>query len=662
MFVKQEFVETKLVTKFAEFFIRIYRDDNGKETIVLYTKNVDFTQAVLVRVHSECITGDMFGSLHCDCGKQLSKSLQVIAEEGGVLVYLRQEGRGIGLFEKIKSYKLQSEGYDTFEANVILGHQPDQRSYEMVKVILDDLNITRIRLLTNNPSKVSNIAKLGIDVIDQIPIISKANKHNKTYLETKRNKFQHFLKNPIHHYVYQFHADEPHHVTSIIEFMKYKKKDPLLKIGIGISADIFTINNENEIERIRSIVKTSDNHPDFIPIVHFSFMKSSDVLRDIHRVKETLPFIKRLQLNDFPSLKVDVLKEICEMFSFDIPLSDENFDLVYNSQFRDFVKRNKSCIMLDNSKGRGIKDSKDSFIKKVDVLLAYGLTNIALCGGFGPDQLDTYCAIKRYYRINFSIDAETNLKTNDVIDIEKVKIYLFQLMRFDDPKEEGIEQTRKFLKEHRRSDWDTAKVNGREFLIHPKVFHAGHFPSTSWFASEVCALVKGDSKFCEVGCGSGVISCSLAITYPKLEITATDINPFACENTKLNAEKYGLSSRINVVSGDVLDSINSESCFDSIFWALPFGFLDPGTDISLEEAQVFDPGYRAIRKFFQTAKNYLKLNGKLFLGFSSDLGHSDLLVTIAKENSIKLMKITEKIMKEGSKIKFEILEGRIILV
>lgn len=181
MLQQQNFVETKLTTKYAEFNIRVYPDNTGKETVVLWTENLDMSQPVLVRVHSECLTGDVLSSLQCDCGKQLAKSLQTISEDGGVLIYLRQEGRGIGLFEKMKSYKLQSKGYDTFEANVILGHQPDERSYEMVKIILDDLHIMRIRLLTNNPSKVSDIAKLGIEVVERVPLISRANKHNKSY-------------------------------------------------------------------------------------------------------------------------------------------------------------------------------------------------------------------------------------------------------------------------------------------------------------------------------------------------------------------------------------------------------------------------------------------------------------------------------------------------
>ena len=656
MLHQQDFVETTLATKFAKFNIRVYKGDLGRETFVLWTKNIDLTKPVLLRVHSECITGDMLGSFHCDCGQQLNKSLQLIGEEEGVLIYLRQEGRGIGLFEKMKSYQLQANGYDTFEANVLLGHHPDGRSYEMVKKILDDLGISSINLLTNNPSKVSDIVKLGINVVERISITSKPNKHNKSYLETKKKKFHHFSKKSSQHYFYQFHADTSEQAEEIIDFISNKNRDPLLKICVAITVNPSLLSDINEVERVSMIANVCKKNSDFIPVIHYSFLDSSNVLEDAMKIKHNWPDINRLQLNDLSSLDVPLLKKISEFLFIDIPLSDATFDIVYNKKFRELVKKTQSFVMLDNSKGTGIKESKDALMKKIDILLTYGINDIALCGGFGPDELDTYFEIRRYYRFNFSIDAETNLKTDGKIDNHKIKLYLSQLIRFDDPKHQGIEQTKKFLAEHRNSDWNQVEIQGQEFLIHPKVFQAGYFPSTSWFATELCELLKIDSNFCEVGCGSGVISCLVALSNPKLQVTATDINPYASENTKLNAERMGLKSRISVFNGDVLDSLTPTGSFDSIFWALPFGFLDPGTPITLEEAQVFDPGYRAIRKFLQTAKQYLVPGGKLLLGFSSDLGHYELLKSITQEVHASMKVVAKTAIQEDSKLQFEILE------
>ncbi len=192
--MKNAFVETNIAIKSGNFQIRVYADVQGKETVILYTEKLDTTAVVLVRIHSECITGDTFGSLQCDCGEQLKQSLKQISKSGnGMLIYLRQEGRGIGLFKKIESYRLQEKGYDTFDANLLLGHLPDERTYEKAKMVLDDLGVKRIRLLTNNPSKVSELEKLGVEIVGRVPLVVKSNKHNKRYFASKRDKFNHFL-------------------------------------------------------------------------------------------------------------------------------------------------------------------------------------------------------------------------------------------------------------------------------------------------------------------------------------------------------------------------------------------------------------------------------------------------------------------------------------
>lgn len=655
---KDNYVETKIPTKFGEFNFRVYAAIHGKETVVLWTDDLDVSLPVLVRVHSECFTGDLFNSFRCDCGPQLAKSLEMINNEGGVLIYLRQEGRGIGLFEKIKTYQLQSKGYDTFDANIVLGHLPDERTYEMVKTALDDLGIENIRLLTNNPSKVSEIAKFRINVIERVPIVIKPNKYNRNYIKTKKNKFHHSFEKKNHFYFYQFHAESPIHVKEIGEFFKNKMRDPFQQILIGVAADHSSLSNETEINRLMSLFKACEFYEGFAPVLHFSFRNSDSVVEDINRIKEAFPFVARVQLNDLPSLEIKYLEQASALFSLDIPLSDESFDLIHNTKFRNFINKSNSYILLDNSKGRGIQETKESLMKKINALLHYGLKNIAIFGGFGPNELDTYFELRRYYRINFSIDAETKLKTEGQIDIEKTKTYLLQLIRFDDPKQNSIDQTRAFLSQCRRSDWERATIKNKEFLIHPQVFHAGVFPSSSWFAEKLCKIANDASDFCEVGCGSGVISCLVSQSNPNINIIATDINPHASENTKINAERLGLRNRLEVKNGDVLDNIPVGSLFDIIFWALPFGFLDPGAKMSLEDTQVFDPGYRAIRKFFQTAKKFLRPNGKILIGFSSDLGHYNLIEEFAKEFNLRISKIDEKVMSEEDEVNFELLEGR----
>lgn len=657
--MKYPYAETPIETIHGRFLIRVYADAHGKETAILYTEGLDTSQPALVRVHSECMTGDTFGSMLCDCGDQLQNSLKAIHESGnGALVYLRQEGRGIGLFEKIQSYQLQHKGFDTFEANVMLGHRPDERTYEWVKIALDDLGINQIRLLTNNPSKVSEVAKLGIKVVERVPLVVSANEFNQKYFDAKRDKFKHFFHADVSYYFYQFHVQTPEQVEQIGEFLRGKQRDPLLKICVGVAADHTTLSDETKIEQIESIFRTCELYEAFVPILHFTFKDSPDALSDMRQIRERMPFVKYLQTNDLAPDNLEAILLACELFLADIPLDDENFDLVHNETFRKAIREYKAFVLLDNSKGTGVRESKERLQEKIDVLLSYGMNDIAIFGGFGPDDLDTYFELRRHYRINFSIDAETKLKTDGEIDIEKTKTYLSQLMRFDDPKQAGIEQTRAFLQQNQAEDWVTVTIEGKEFVVHPAVFNPGPFPSTVWFADRVSQHLEGQKDFCEVGCGAGVITCLVAERFPEMHVVATDINPFAAETTKLNAERLGLTERIEVFSGDVLDAVPKNKEFDSIFWALPFGFLDPGAPVNLQDMQVFDPGYRATRKFLKEARNYLKEGGSIFLGFSSDLGHEDLLHDIARDEGIVFETVAETQMQETDTITFELLKGR----
>ena len=191
-----EKVETvHLPTDYGDFELHLYRSRiDGQHHVALVRGDVAGQKNVLVRVHSECLTGDVFGSRRCDCGPQLHQAMRQVAEAGrGVIVYMRQEGRGIGLGPKIKAYKLQEQGYDTVEANQKLGYGMDLREYGLGAQILVDLGLKTIRLLTNNPKKVVGLEGYGLKITEQVPIRVKPNPHNERYLKVKREKMGHLL-------------------------------------------------------------------------------------------------------------------------------------------------------------------------------------------------------------------------------------------------------------------------------------------------------------------------------------------------------------------------------------------------------------------------------------------------------------------------------------
>lgn len=187
--------KARIPTRHGDFQLCYYTNTlENKEHLAFYMGDLAQAESVLARVHSECFTGDVLGSLRCDCGDQLDRALALVANEGqGVVIYLRQEGRGIGLEQKLLAYNLQDQGYDTVDANLMLGHGADERSYSLAACILADLGVQSVRLMTNNPTKISALQAEGINVVARVPLEIAVNAENKGYMITKAKRMDHLL-------------------------------------------------------------------------------------------------------------------------------------------------------------------------------------------------------------------------------------------------------------------------------------------------------------------------------------------------------------------------------------------------------------------------------------------------------------------------------------
>ncbi|WP_141046554.1 GTP cyclohydrolase II [Aliarcobacter cryaerophilus] len=181
-----------LPTKYGNFRIKAYKDGN-QEHLAIMSLDFETLEAPFVRIHSECLTGDTLGSLKCDCQNQLDLSLKFIAKNGGLVIYHRQEGRNIGLVNKVNAYALQDKGRNTIEANIELGFKEDERDYRVVGYIFENLGIKKLKLITNNPAKLKYVESLGVEIVERIPAIIKSNKYNELYLSTKKEKMGHLI-------------------------------------------------------------------------------------------------------------------------------------------------------------------------------------------------------------------------------------------------------------------------------------------------------------------------------------------------------------------------------------------------------------------------------------------------------------------------------------
>ena len=188
------YAQTRLPTAHGLFDMRVYIDDRGREHLAISVGNLRHAAGLPLRIHSECLTSEVFGSLKCDCKQQLDFALAYLQAEGrGLVLYLRQEGRGIGLANKIRAYALQERGHDTVEANTLLGLPNDARTYEAAAMMLSELGVSSVQLMTNNPSKIEALELLGVSVVNRIPVVVATGEHAASYLETKRVRMGHLL-------------------------------------------------------------------------------------------------------------------------------------------------------------------------------------------------------------------------------------------------------------------------------------------------------------------------------------------------------------------------------------------------------------------------------------------------------------------------------------
>lgn len=414
-------ITTKLQTKSGIFNFSVIKSRKN-ETVFLTTKNLDPSKEVYVRIHSECMTGDIFHSLKCDCGEQLNKSLKMLNKsKNGVLIYLRQEGRGIGLFNKIKTYNIQDSGIDTHQANIKINRKPDEREYSQAIKILEFLKIKKINLITNNPNKVRAIRKSNLSLNKVVLIKIRPNRFNKKYIETKRKKFKHYSRKRNIKIYLGISGISTKQELSLIENMIEPIEDKNIFLGI-------TSREENFKKSFR--LALSPPKKGFKKIIHFSFSKK--ITRDWVKRLAKYRGLGGLQLNGIYKEKnilesrelIKSIGIIPNRLEIIFPITAENLEILKNEYFLKIIKNKKVHFLIDDSHGRGLKSNSRTYLNYIFSLLDKGQNQIGIAGGIGPNNNKIISELEDYFKFEFSVDAESKLRSNGKLDITKIKNYI----------------------------------------------------------------------------------------------------------------------------------------------------------------------------------------------------------------------------------------------
>jgi methylase of polypeptide subunit release factors len=397
-----------------------------------------------------------------------------------------------------------------------------------------------------------------------------------------------------------------------------------------------------------------------IPVAHYSFEGNSATLEDFNDLKNGFPHLAHVAVNDVgPNFK-DALGYAAAHFSLIIPLSEETLFLLDDPDFKTLANTSGSSVLIDNSRGTGQEVSVDTLGAMIEACLQRGFNKLALAGGFGPGMLERYFALCDRFGMRFSIDAESHLQTEGVLDQHKAVAYLEELLRHAHPlKKDAYVQETRSLAAHSRAmtHKEVLPYLDKELVVYPEVFHPGIFFSSQWYAQQVAELVAETKSFCEIGCGTGIVTMTVALQNPNLACMALDISKAAIENTQENTAAWGLAARVEVVQSDVLSALPAEKKLDTIFWALPFGYLEPTEELDTVDQQTFDPGYASIEKFFKDGKEHLDDAGRLLFGFSEEIGTFELIEHFAKTYGYSLKLLAEHRGIEKSPVSAQIYEA-----
>lgn len=435
MKMKKRMISTPLPTTFGLFDFWVWDGERGREPIALSTPKIDPEKEVLIRIHSECVTGDAFGTLTCDCGFQKEEALRAIAKQGnGIFIYHRQEGRNMGLFKKIQAYTLMKQGVDTHEANILLSGSPDAREYSEVLEILNNFFVdTRmiITLLSNNPYKKIILERAGYRV-KMRSLHTNENIQNTEYIRTKKQKFLQYSPTYMPYVGITLSQSDVCKQASIIAQLidSFDRENRGRKIffGIPLFSQKGDLKNSILAKKLNQFADFFTSIRDVHIVLHIEYDARRQYYRDLKNFLSLLHFrysfqFRFSQLMEASKIDLEIIESLhAEYCIFQIQKSQ--CALLRNEKVAAYLYLPNSFVLLDDSLGKGTQEHIVSAKEKVLKVVEKGICHIAIAGGYSSTTLKNISALEDYFAIPISVDAESKLRKNGQLSILEAQKYL----------------------------------------------------------------------------------------------------------------------------------------------------------------------------------------------------------------------------------------------
>ena len=428
-------ISTLMPTAYGTFDVWVWSGERGQEPIALSTPNLDPKREVLLRIHSECITSDVFGSFTCDCGPQKEKALLEIEKHGnGIFIYHRQEGRNMGLFKKIQAYNLMRKGLDTHEANTLLSGSPDAREYSDVLEILGTLLHSRkntIVLLSNNPYKKLVLEREGYRVVMR-PLRIGETIHNAGYIQTKEQKFLHYSA------TYKPYAgitlsredikEKGIEIVELIHSLALENRGREVFLGISVFPQNDDLKNQQLAQELNQFAKNFKDENGVCLVLHMDYNERRQFYRDLKNFLASLEFRYSLQLrfgdnHTMSKIDLEILESLhSEKIIFQIKKA--HYSVLENQKFVEYFRLPNTFLLLDESFGTGTRENLASTQERMMGIIKKGISHIAVAGGYSSYKLADITVLEDYFKIPVSVDAESRLHKNGKLNMTEVSAYL----------------------------------------------------------------------------------------------------------------------------------------------------------------------------------------------------------------------------------------------